>query len=566
MHRISNGWRIAGVPRSPDGSPDRWRPGVWLWTGLIVGTSLAAAAAYGVLSRATVNPDPFVFAVAAKRLLAGQQLYVDFFEAKPPLATLFYVFPGALGPRCYLAVCWFLAALLTLQGLIWLCWFRPRLPTAAACLWFVALYPATYWDFGWLSTEHMSNLFITGVLLASVAMFQDQRLLGLRCVLVGAATTAAFHCRQNTVLCLLVPLAVIILSEQPARAKLRAFAWLGLGIAVAWAAIFSVVWVVSDLESYFFQVFVFPQRFAQVGGQGDRFHLLAAMGDHSLPALLGASAGLGLLGPHRRLVLIAIPVGILTCLLPPRSHYHYWVNLFPFMAMSLLLGLPRSRPGTWRLELVALAIFSASVFAGLLHLVPIALSPSETEPMDEVATWIDSHAGQGDTLYVYGPMGTEYLQFRSRLLPANKYTVGWEIDVNDGMVADSFADILGSYLRRPPTVFVVHQSQLVEMNRAQSSDRSEMPRSTRLALELMSTHGYDHVLELNGFHVYILRGVADRKDVSASLPARGDAMHLRLDGPSDLHQQYHDANRNTPASCRTPFAARFAVDAGLQRG
>ncbi|MCU0961542.1 MAG: hypothetical protein MUF48_15710 [Pirellulaceae bacterium] len=517
MRRAVFEWQVADVIESLNTPAVRRRLTELSWIALIVGTAVTALAAYGSLSRKVLNPDPFVFGIAAKRLLAGQRLYVDFFEAKPPLATLFYAIPGAVWPRSYLAVCWSLAALLLLQGLFWLWWFRPRLATAAACLWFVVLYPASFGPFGWLSTEHMANLFITAVLLVSVATFRDHRLVWWRYVLAGAATAAAFHCRQNAVLCALVPLAVISLAEQPLRAKLRAVAWLGCGGVTAWVAIFGVACIVSDPQSYFFQVFVFPRRFAQVGGAAERFCLVATMGDNSLPALLGVAVGLGLIGPCRRLVLIAIPVALLMCLAPPRSHYNYWVLLFPFLTMSLLVGLPRDHPRTPHLELVALAVFSVSVFAGLLETIPIARSPSETAPMAEVATWIDDHASPGDTLYVFAPGGSEYVLFRSRLLPANKYTISWEIDANNGMMADSFDDILHSYLRHPPTVFVIHESKLTETNEARSQHPQEILRSTRIAVELLKTHRYDHVQELNGFHIHVLRGAADdREDNAAS--------------------------------------------------
>lgn len=535
--------------RTADGGADRLgaptgRSGLTglLWVLLIVGTACAAVAAYGILSRKVLNPDPFVFGVAAKRLLSGERLYVDFFEAKPPLATLCYAFLGALWPRSYLAVCWGLAALLVVQGLIWLAWFRPRLATAAACLWFVVLYPATFGPFGWLSTEHMSNLCITVVLLVTVTAVQDQCLRGWQYLLAGAATAVAFHCRQNAVLCVLVPLAALALVAQPPRAKLRAVAWLGAGGVLTWLLIFGLACVVSDPASYLDQVFVFPRRFVQVGGRAERFCLVATMGSNSLPALLGLTVGLGLLGPQRRLVLIAIPVALLMCLAPPRSHYNYWALLFPFMTMSLLVGLQRDHPRTPYLELAALAAISFSVFTGLLELIPIARSPSETAPMDEVAAWIDAHAGPQDTLYVFAPGGQEYVLFRSRLLPANKYAISWELDANFGMMADDFDQILSRYLQDPPTVFAIHASKLAEMQEASSQNSPETAPSTRLALELMRAHQYQPVHELNGFHLFLLSDALSdtpgRQTDDAALPRGADAVRRGgLDAPNAANGQ-----------------------------
>lgn len=517
MRAAVTGGSIARPRHSPNGQSTDSRLARFWWIVLIAGTALAAAAAYGILSRKNLNPDAFVFGIAANRLLAGQRLYVDFFEAKPPLATLFYAIPGALWPRSYLAICWLLPGLLMLQGAFWLWQFRPRLLTAAACLWFITLYPATFTDFGWTSTEHISNVFITVVLVLSVAMFRDGRITAWRCLLAGASVCAAFHVRQNAVICVLVPMAVVLTTRETPRVKLQALLWLGIGGIIAWTAILGLVWILSDPKDYFYQVFAFPKRFAQSGGMGDRYYLLAAMGPHSLPPMFGLAAALALLGPYRRLALVIATIGLVSCLISPRPHFHYWANLFPFLAACLLLGLPRKDPKTPLLERVALAVVGTCVFTGMLNLYSVAMSPSDIQPMGEVAAWIDADAGPSDTLYVFSPLGTEYVQFRSRLLPANKYTVGWEIDWNNGMMAESFEEIRDSYLRRPPTYFVVHEHELAAMNKAVSQEPGEVRLATRLALDLMDAHPYDHVKELNGFHIHVLREGADR---SATPPER----------------------------------------------
>jgi hypothetical protein len=353
--------------------------------------------------------------------------------------------------------------------------------------------------------------------LLALAMFHDNRLSWWRCLLAGAAACAAFHCRQNAVVCIFVPLAVCALAEAARTARLSAVLWLGLGGIIAWGAIVGLVCSISSPASYFFQTFVFPLRFAEVGGNGQRYALLATMGGHSLAALGALAAGLALAGTYRSLALVVLPVGVLVCLLSPRPYACYWVNFFPFATMCLLMGLPRDDPKTPSLERLSLAVIATCVLAGMLRLYPIARSPSEIEPMDEVANWIDEHAGQDDTLYVSTPLdgdyiGSEYIQFRSKLLPANKYTIGWEIDVNDGMMADSFEDIFRSYLQHPPTILVVRGRELAAIDKARSPGLGDMLLSTRITLELMNAYQYDRVKELHGFHIHVLRGVAERAE------------------------------------------------------
>jgi hypothetical protein len=508
------------VPVAGNGNAMQQKIEKLAWTLIFVAGIAAALVVYTVLGRRITNADPSVFALAAKRLLAGQRLYVDFFEAKPLLATLFYTIPARLRPGSMTAISWLLAFFLMLQASLWLICFRPRLLVGASCLLFVVFYPATYSDFSWTSTEHMSNLFITIVLLVSFLAFREQRFSPWQIALAGAAACLAFHCRQNAVLCSLVPLGILATLPWDLGSKLKAAGWFAAGGFAAWIAVLGLALIISDLDGYFYQTFVFPRRMAQSGGNAERYMLMAEMGANSLPILAGLALGLGLLGRDRRLVLIAFPIGFLACLAAPRVHHHYWVNLFPYVVLSLLSGLPRDGAHTPILERVVSVALFACVGVGLLPLVSYALAPAQTVPLEEVATWVDAHSQPGDTLYVQGPMGTEHIQYHSRLLPANKYAISWELDWNDGLTLESFDEILGSYLQRPPTFFVIHEGQLAAAkavaerpntelepgrNREELADRDGLALSSRLALELLAHHIYDEVKHLNGFRIYVLR-------------------------------------------------------------
>lgn len=481
---------------------------LWAHIGLFAGVAALAGASYTVASRELVNPDPLVYGLAAKRLLAGQRLYVDFFESKPPLPTLFYTLPVALRPGSYLAISLLLPVVLLVQAAMWIGVARPRPVTAATCLLFIVLYPVTFADFSWTSSEHFANLFVTIMLLVAWGIHRSDRIRIWECLAAGVAAALAFHCRQNTVLAALVPTLAIAATRTGAAARFRAAGWMALGGAVGWGAILALVTWISDLDSYFFQVFEFPRRFAAAGGNAQRYMLASDMAATSLYAILGLTAGIGLVGRHRRLVLMAIPFGLAYCVISPRAHHHYWVNLFPFMVLALMAGLPGEDVRTRVLERVALATVGFCVAGGMLPLVSLAMTPRQTDPLDKVAAWIDSHSRPGDTLYVYGRDLGEYVQFRSRLLPTNKHTVGWEIDWNHGMMEDGFEAILRSYLERPPTWFVVQEPEMEIIKSVAAGSSAEVKPSERLGAALLTQHRYQLLTTLNGHYIHVLRGVA----------------------------------------------------------
>ena len=503
----------AGYPVAPESvAPTKRRR--WAWVALIGAFVVAAYFIYGVHSRINANPDPFNYSVEARRLLAGQKLYVNFFSSKPPLSCLLYAIPCCLAPRSYLAVSWFLATLLLLQAGYWIWAFRPSLTAAAVVLLVTVMLPAGWFDSCWTSPEHLANLFIIVVLAVSYQTVRDQtkspnrtiRVDRLSLLLAGAAVAAAFHIRQSTALVAAVPLACILAAPATWRQKFKAGGWLCLGGLSAWLVVLAVVCLISDVRSYFYYVFVFPRRLAATGASLDRLELLRMAARSHFSAVFGLCAGIAMVGPHRLFAGLLLVVGAVICLAAPIAHPHYWVTLFPFLVASFSISVANDDMWTRRLERVALATVFVITLAAL-SMVPLSPSGDTTgnlTTLDDVAALVNKNNKSPATLAVFAPMGAEYIQFRSKLMPANKYAVPWDLDMCKGAFTDSFEGIVRSYIELPPTCLVIHKDTVQELAAAQSKPQGDVPQSVTLLMRLIQVRHYREVGQLYGFHIGVL--------------------------------------------------------------
>jgi hypothetical protein len=334
----------------------------------------------------------------------------------------------------------------------------------------------------------------------------------------GAAVCLAFHCRQNAVLAGLLPPFAVWTSDAARAAKLRALAWFGLGGIATWLALLLVVLAISDLHGYLYQVFVFPHRFAAATGRAELYSMLLRLAELPLIGLLGLSASLALFSPQRRLVIAALLAGVCICVLPPKHHEFYWVSLFPFIAFGLLAGLAGHASRLRHLEYVAIGVVGACVLAGLPRVIYEARSTPRTAALDDVAAWIDNRAHPPATLLVCGPFGTEYIGYRSTLLPANKYAISWEIQINDRMMPESFEQILDSYLARPPAVLVIRDPPTLERyTRGLEEPWYAFGLVERLVQQLRHRHRYVEIHRLNHFSIYALDPLGKASDSAALL-------------------------------------------------
>jgi len=182
-------------------------------------TLVIVPAIYGSLCQRFTNCDPFVYASLAKDVMAGKRLYLEAWQDKPPLTFFFYALPQLVVPHSYVAIGVFSGLCIAIQGLLIAREFRRSLPAMTGCVLFSALFPMTHWDYAWPSTEHFANLFVVGNVLIAFRIVRDSRFTLLQCFMAGAFACAAFHVRQNLILCGVVPVLAVLLSPRPAAEK-----------------------------------------------------------------------------------------------------------------------------------------------------------------------------------------------------------------------------------------------------------------------------------------------------------------------------------------------------------
>ena len=219
--------------------------------------------------------------------------------------------------------------------------FRRALAAAAACSLFVIFFPLEIGTFTWPSTEHFANLFVTGCLVIALAVTRAKNFSTVQCVAAGALAIAAFHVRQNTVLCGLLPLLAVMLADRSWRDRIAAVAWMVAGGMAAWGVVIGIVLWLGDLHGYFWALFIYPRIFASQGKQEDMFQLVQFFAGTTLPLIV---ALFGLLAAHGRylpLTVAAIAVGVGGCLLTFHNHSHYLVNVLPYVALLIGLGTQR---------------------------------------------------------------------------------------------------------------------------------------------------------------------------------------------------------------------------------
>ncbi len=210
---------------------------------------------------------------------------------------------------------------------------------------------------------------------------------------------AAFHVRQNTVLCGLLPFLAVMLAGRSWRDRAIAGAWMIAGGIAAWGVVIAIVLWLGDLHGYFWALFVYPRIFASQGSAGDMFELVQYFFGTSLPLIV---AIFGLLAAHGRylpLTLAAIVVGVGGCLLTFHNHAHYLANVLPYVALLIGLGTQRLAqfgPGLPWFSVAAMAIMVIPSVVGRMKIVTMA--PTH-EPLARVAAETDRLAPENATLW-----------------------------------------------------------------------------------------------------------------------------------------------------------------------
>jgi len=487
---------------SPDGSdrvlpaPAEWSLLRWL---LIVAPFVVfVPAMYGYAGRQPIDRDAFIYAQVGKEMLAGQSLYQETWMDKPPLTFVLYAIPQIISPRSYQAIAFFCGLFVIAQGVLFAWVFRQTPAAVLTCLLFVTLYSFTLGCYAWPSSEHFSNLFVAGALVIALTISRSDRFSVGQCLAAGALACVAFHVRQNTVLCIVLPMLAVWQTAQPISDRIRALATIFAGGLLAWLPILAFVAVCGDLGMYFWTVFVYPQSFADAGTLGATGNLILFL----LPTTPWLAGGLFLaLIPFRQgrwLAPAMLAVGFLTCVITRRDFPHYWANAFPFVAVVLGMALESAA----RLDLriarglaIAMAIAVLPPVVSRMQSNYVAPTLYTIETLAEIANELTPPGG---TLLVAGGRVTEGVQFASKLPPANMYEWMFMLQPTyTGILPKDFGQIRQEYLEHPPTMLVIWDELATE---ALAQPEPEFSTDeVRLIRALFQRHEYRRVAEEGGY-------------------------------------------------------------------
>jgi hypothetical protein len=417
---------------------------------------------YRYATRQSTSPDPFIYGEISKQILAGERLYIDTWQDKPPLAYLVYAIPQYFGDYSYRTMGLILGFVLVAEGLMFFAVFRREMPVAFCCLLFTTLFPMAHWDWVWPSLEHYSNLCIAAMLLIAYVIHRDRRFQYWQCAVVGVLPVISFHLRQPAVIPAIIPIATIMFADQRIMRKIRGLALLGLTAIICWVLILLLTAHISTMGAYFWTVFQYPGSYLRTGKWKSILILIFRQGPTPMPMFLFLFAGLAFWGRFRWLVLGSLIVGLYVCLMPKRPYGHYWVNLFPFIALYMGIALQRANIGSARMQT---AFVWAISIAGLMIAVD-RLWQNQDDPSYEhyrsVADELDRVAPPGAKVLTFGGMpGNEIILYNSKLPAANKYCFSFQFK-------DPYIDILPmktnaiyeDYLEHPPDVICASDEML----------------------------------------------------------------------------------------------------------
>ena len=470
---------------------------------------------YRYTARQIYNPDPFLYAQAAKEVLSGKRLYLEAWQDKPPLGILAYAVPQLFAPRSYAGICFFFGCCLVAQCLLFWRMFRSHRGAVLSGMLFIALFPITLGDFTWPSTEHFSNIVALGILLVGYTMFREQRFMPSLCATVGALVCLAFNVRQNTVVACLVPFMAILSGRQTLREKL-----VGLGVAgtaglIMWGLILILVVAIGDWKGYLYTVFQYPRAYARLGNAHSALELARFLFSMtSLPMILALFLGIALGTRFRWFALSVMAAGVLGCLMPLRPFGHYWVSLFPYVALLIGVALAEGEHVPVQFGWACAGMFAVLVFPRAARQLVECRNDAQQLAYREVAGAVDRIAPAGATLMVVGPLGSESIQFASRLPAANTFSTAFQLNPPPCTILPRpIEQIFDEYLQQPPTMIVIHRDQLA------ATTNSPPPTNPQRLIKLLAVrYNYDPVATNREYIIEMRRGAPPQGTGATSNP------------------------------------------------
>jgi hypothetical protein len=513
---------------------------------LIAWTAGGAAllGAYWLTAGQYCNPDAFAYAEVAQRVLAGDKLYAEAWQDKPPFAIFFYIVPQLVAPRSAGALQFWLGVWVLLQGAVAIVCAGPRATSLQRCVVvsLLALLPLSSNDFIWASTVNTANLPVVVMLFVSYRLMKHGAIsLGvIGCV--GICWTLAFNVRQNTVLFGIVPLTAILLSHVERRQTALRLAGLAGGVAAGWLVVLCVVLGTSSWPDYFDTVFLYPRRYATISDVGNGVAPVTALLTSLLKApvgIMGATfAALSLAEDWRKtwklklLLLGTIFIGMLLCVLPLKPYPHYWASLIPVVALlafdyagsasgaqsSLLKTVTGSTrhpensveltdreapaPVLQQANRRQPALVSATLCGLLVAFAAIncadAQQSSKNASLNEVAAAVNRATTPADTIYILSSDGA-YLCYFTTARPAHRVSCCFQLNPYwSKILPENIRDVLAEYESHPPTILVAQVDVLTDKGRGSNM--------VDLANRLMKRYDYVLVDTVNGHWIFKLKG------------------------------------------------------------
>lgn len=494
----------------------------------VAGIAIAALALslYILQSRAFYfHGDLSCYLGYAQDMLRGKVIYSQIVTDKPPLAILAHIASAIVAPRSYVALYVTQWVVILMQIGIFVRFLKPSLGIKVVVGVSLLFLPLTHLDYNWLSTEHVSNLWIAALLVLAVLIRRSGVVTPAQCFMCGMLTALAWQTRPNALLGGIVPIIVILSLSSEARVAVRYLLRIVAGGIAGFSLVLVYVWFVGSVSNFIHITFVHPFVYVGTSGPGGRIGLLRALisNGQTLLSVSGLALAIALLGPNRRFAIFVAAAGVITCNVSPRPFDHYWMNLLPFIATLFIIGLdslpahaqpvsdgrddPNPNPApALRIPTLVLILSVVTTLAPRVLAVSIyALNQPKHSQMDEVVDQLNSTTTPGTTLAVLGPTASEFITATSHLVPANPIWSIWLLGENE-MLSSLYAPsdtVVREYIASPPEVVVVDKPWIQTIYAAVKEDPQHRSRPIlELARWVVDCGDYVHVQSIGRFVIY----------------------------------------------------------------
>ena len=465
-----------------------------------------ALVAHLLMTPSCFSPDVFVYAEYGKLMLQGKRLYSEIFLDKPILTPILYALPQLVAPNVYWVFKLCLACVLWLQGYLIIKTMKPPLATSLVVSCVVLFLPLLFWDWEWPSTEHLSNLFVVGVLLLCWRAATADRCGVLAALAIGALLGAAVLVRQTTATTAIVPMATLAAMRGNVPRRLAALALIGVAGATTLLVSVGAAYFLGNVDGYVRTMLMMPGMYSNetLPEMTASFaHYMGMAQECQLMPLLTGAAFLACLPRQRFTLLAGLAAGVLTVAASPRSYGHYAVGMFPGIAVAIAGGLrgdftsprwmgePRPIPAALIGSLL-LAMIAPFWSARLVLEISTHWRASNLAAPAEFERWLDQTLPGPRTMWLVAPMNYEYILYASDKTPAHALHTAWEMDRPDlAMGYGGDEAILDDFLESPPDVIVLQGVAYNWIKTGVDRPLEEMDLSRRVLHSLMRRHRYE---------------------------------------------------------------------------